>query len=186
MNSFLGRSAKSVIGPQFPTCFDVIYDCHMLPSHHLSLRLSPTDWSIRLICETKRHYLFTCKVSRYCFLALHNTIQTVLFLNGYSYTNTQGWPNIGSTLGHASKVGPVVTYNPSERAVFPLHVYISRVNIHPWQINWNKQFQVYKISRNKQCNNPLLNLLTSRPGCMPESRYTGVGVLFFVIWSWNC
>ena len=30
------------------------------------------------------------------------------------------------------------------------------------------------------------NPLTSRPGCMPGSRYTGVGVLFFVIWSWNC
>ena len=26
-----------------------------------------------------------------------------------------------------------------------------------------------------------LNPLTSRPGCMPGSRYTGVGVLFFVI-----
>ena len=26
----------------------------------------------------------------------------------------------------------------------------------------------------------------SRPGCMPGSRYTGVGVPFFVIWSWNC
>ena len=25
------------------------------------------------------------------------------------------------------------------------------------------------------------NPLTSRPGCMPGSRYTGVGVLFFVI-----
>ena len=31
-----------------------------------------------------------------------------------------------------------------------------------------------------------LNPLTSRPECMPGSRYTGVGVLFFVIWSWNC
>ena len=31
-----------------------------------------------------------------------------------------------------------------------------------------------------------INPLTSRPGCMPGSRYTGVGVLFFVIWSWNC
>ena len=31
-----------------------------------------------------------------------------------------------------------------------------------------------------------LNPLTSRPGCMPGSRYTGVRVLFFVIWSWNC
>ena len=31
-----------------------------------------------------------------------------------------------------------------------------------------------------------VNPLTSRPGCMPGSRYTGVGVLFFVIWSWNC
>ena len=30
------------------------------------------------------------------------------------------------------------------------------------------------------------NPLTSRPECMPGSRYTGVGVLFFVIWSWNC
>ena len=27
----------------------------------------------------------------------------------------------------------------------------------------------------------LYNPLTSRPGCMPGSRYTGVGVLFFVI-----
>ena len=27
----------------------------------------------------------------------------------------------------------------------------------------------------------LLNPLTSRPGCIPGSRYTGVGVLFFVI-----
>ena len=26
-----------------------------------------------------------------------------------------------------------------------------------------------------------INPLTSRPGCMPGSRYTGVGVLFFVI-----
>ena len=32
----------------------------------------------------------------------------------------------------------------------------------------------------------ILNPLTSRPGCMPGSSYTGVGVLFFVIWSWNC
>ena len=31
-----------------------------------------------------------------------------------------------------------------------------------------------------------INPLTSRPGCMPGSRYTGVRVLFFVIWSWNC
>ena len=30
------------------------------------------------------------------------------------------------------------------------------------------------------------NPLTSRPECMPGSRYTGVGVLFFVIQSWNC
>ena len=29
--------------------------------------------------------------------------------------------------------------------------------------------------------NYLINPLTSRPGCMPESRYTGVRVLFFVI-----
>ena len=28
---------------------------------------------------------------------------------------------------------------------------------------------------------PLFNPLTCRPGCMPGSRYTGVGVLFFVI-----
>ena len=27
----------------------------------------------------------------------------------------------------------------------------------------------------------LINPLTSRPGCIPGSRYTGVGVLFFVI-----
>ena len=27
----------------------------------------------------------------------------------------------------------------------------------------------------------ILNPLTSRPGCIPGSRYTGVGVLFFVI-----
>ena len=27
----------------------------------------------------------------------------------------------------------------------------------------------------------LINPLTSRPGCMPGSRYTGVGVQFFVI-----
>ena len=27
----------------------------------------------------------------------------------------------------------------------------------------------------------MLNPLTSRPGCMPGSRYTSVGVLFFVI-----
>ena len=27
----------------------------------------------------------------------------------------------------------------------------------------------------------IFNPLTSRPGCMPGSRYTGVGVLFFVI-----
>ena len=27
----------------------------------------------------------------------------------------------------------------------------------------------------------LVNPLTSRPGCMPGSRYTSVGVLFFVI-----
>ena len=27
----------------------------------------------------------------------------------------------------------------------------------------------------------VLNPLTSRPGCIPGSRYTGVGVLFFVI-----
>ena len=26
-----------------------------------------------------------------------------------------------------------------------------------------------------------VNPLTSRPGCIPGSRYTGVGVLFFVI-----
>ena len=26
-----------------------------------------------------------------------------------------------------------------------------------------------------------INPLTSRPGCMPGSRYTGIGVLFFVI-----
>ena len=39
---------------------------------------------------------------------------------------------------------------------------------------------------NASCLLELLNPLTSRPGCMPGSRYTGVGVLFFVIWSWNC
>ena len=32
----------------------------------------------------------------------------------------------------------------------------------------------------------IVNPLTSRPGCMPGSSYTSVGVLFFVIWSWNC
>ena len=38
----------------------------------------------------------------------------------------------------------------------------------------------------QQMNTILFNPLTSWPGCMPGSRYTGVRVLFFVIWSWNC
>ena len=43
----------------------------------------------------------------------------------------------------------------------------------------------YRISEQAEIWFPFLNArfnpLTSRPECMPGSRYTGVGVLFFVI-----
>ena len=48
-------------------------------------------------------------------------------------------------------------------------------------IDFRRQNLTFKVVRFWR-----LNPLTSRPGCIPGSRYTGVGVLFFVIWSWNC
>ena len=57
---------------------------------------------------------------------------------------------------------------------------------------WRKHISIYDRKASFECNDlnrmytELFNPLTSRPGCMPGSRYTGVGVLFFVIWSWNC
>ena len=39
----------------------------------------------------------------------------------------------------------------------------------------------FSIARVKNKRAATFNPLTSRPECMPGSRYTGVGVLFFVI-----
>ena len=40
---------------------------------------------------------------------------------------------------------------------------------------------VKTLSFQLEPENHFINPLTSRPGCIPGSRYTGVGVLFFVI-----
>ena len=50
--------------------------------------------------------------------------------------------------------------------------------------SFGKISELYIIKKHLKCNLKHLNTLnplTSRPECMPGSRYTGVGVLFFVI-----
>ena len=37
----------------------------------INIRIHSTNVEKTLLCETKRQYLLTCKVSRYCILALH-------------------------------------------------------------------------------------------------------------------
>ena len=49
-----------------------LYDCVILPSKNIDV-----------FCKAKRQYLLTCKVSRYCLLALHGSI--VMLRNPVSF-----------------------------------------------------------------------------------------------------
>ena len=67
---------------------------------------------------------------------------------------------------------------PHDDAILPCHIII--ITMLYWHINMPDRdiIMPHPFIMRPYC---AINPLTSRPECMPGSRYTGVGVLFFVI-----
>ena len=86
---------------------------HLLFGCQHGLKTTPPGQSRRILprtCKARRKYLLTCKVSRYCVLALHSRISSAVCCCRISVpTNTIHLPNVVVMLAHRLRRWPNIT-----------------------------------------------------------------------------